>query len=309
MNQQIKGHLCMLGANTMWGLMSPVAKLVMSAGIVAPLFLADARIVGAAILFWLLSLVRPYEHVPAPDLLRLAGAAMLSILFNQGCFIVGVGYTSPGEASIITTTMPMWVMVFGALFFGQKLTVRKLLGIALGGIGALTLIISGMSTAVRGNNPVLGDILVLCAQMSYATYLLIYRNFIKRYSLVTLMKWMFTFASVGSLAISFRTVVSMDYSALDTPLIAGIAYVVVGGTFLAYVFMTYGQKTLRPEVVGMYNYLQPIVALMVGLTLGLDRFSPLKGLAIVMIFSGVYIVATARASESPEKSRISPQAR
>lgn len=101
----------------------------------------------------------------------------------------------------------------------------------------------------------------------------------------------------------------MDYSALDTALIAGIAYVVVGGTFLAYVFMTYGQKTLRPEVVGMYNYLQPIVALMVGLTLGLDRFSPLKGLAIVMIFSGVYIVASARASESSEKSRISPQAR
>ncbi len=297
---QLKGHLCMAGANTMWGLMAPIAKLVMSVGVVMPLFLANARIVGAAVLFWLLSLTQPGEPVPAADKWRLAGAAMLSILFNQGCFIVGVGYTSPGEASIITTTMPMWVMALGAIFFGQKLTLRKLGGIALGAGGALMLIVSGMSTAVRGNNPLLGDILVLVAQMSYASYLLIYRNFIRRYSLVTLMKWMFTFASIGVIIISMPTMLATDYAALDGLQIAGVAYVVVCGTFLAYVCMTYGQKTLRPEVVGMYNYLQPVISMLAGLSLGLDRFSPLKGLAIAMVFSGVYIVATG-ASRQPER--------
>lgn len=297
---QLKGHLCMAGANTMWGLMAPIAKLVMSVGVVMPLFLANARIVGAAVLFWLLSLTQPGEPVPAADKWRLAGAAMLNILFNQGCFIVGVGYTSPGEASIITTTMPMWVMALGAIFFGQKLTLRKLGGIALGAGGALMLIVSGMSTAVRGNNPLLGDILVLVAQMSYASYLLIYRNFIRRYSLVTLMKWMFTFASIGVIIISMPTMLATDYAALDGLQIAGVAYVVVCGTFLAYVCMTYGQKTLRPEVVGMYNYLQPVISMLAGLSLGLDRFSPLKGLAIAMVFSGVYIVATG-ASRQPER--------
>lgn len=297
---QLKGHLCMAGANTMWGLMAPIAKLVMSVGVVMPLFLANARIIGAAALFWLLSLTQPGEPVPAADKLRLAGAAMLSILFNQGCFIVGVGYTSPGEASIITTTMPMWVMALGAIFFGQNLTLGKLGGIALGAGGALMLIVSGMSTAVRGNNPLLGDILVLMAQMSYASYLLIYRNFIRRYSLVTLMKWMFTFASVGVIIISMPTMLATDYASLDGLQIAGVAYVVVCGTFLAYVCMTYGQKTLRPEVVGMYNYLQPVISMLAGLSLGLDRFSPLKGLAIAMVFSGVYIVATG-ATPQPER--------
>lgn len=294
MNHQVKGHLCMVGANTMWGLMSPVAKLVMSVGVVTPLFLANSRIVGAAVLFWLLSLTQPYQRVPTADLWRLAGAAVLSILLNQGSFIMGVGYTSPGEASIITTTMPMWVMVLGALFFGHRLTLRKIGGIILGAGGALTLIISGMSTVVRGNNPLLGDLLVLAAQLSYASYLLIYYNFIKRYSLVTLMKWMFTFASIGSLIVTFPTILSTDYAALDWLQVSGVAFVVVGGTFLAYVFMMYGQQHLRPEVVGMYNYVQPVVASLVGLSLGLDRFSWLKGIAIVMIFSGVYIVATAR---------------
>ncbi|MDE6456989.1 MAG: hypothetical protein K2L31_00115 [Muribaculum sp.] len=71
---QFKGHVSMLGVNVMWGMMAPVAKMVMAAGIVAPMLMTDFRIFGAAILFWLTSLLLPKEHVPAGDLLRLAGA-------------------------------------------------------------------------------------------------------------------------------------------------------------------------------------------------------------------------------------------
>lgn len=48
-----KGHLAMIAANAMWGLMSPAAKVVLTAGTVTPLLLTDMRIAGAAILFWL----------------------------------------------------------------------------------------------------------------------------------------------------------------------------------------------------------------------------------------------------------------
>lgn len=89
----------MLGANTMWGLMAPIAKMVMAAGIVSPLLMTNFRIIGAALLFWTASLFAPYEKVPPRDFLLLAGAAMLGILFNQGCYVFGVGFTSPGEAS------------------------------------------------------------------------------------------------------------------------------------------------------------------------------------------------------------------
>lgn len=115
----------MLGANIMWGLMSPVAKLVMSAGIVTPLIMTDFRIFGAALLFWVASLFCKSEHVPPRDLLLLAGAAMLGVLCNQGCFIFGVGFTSPGEASLITTTMPMWVMVLAWLILKGTYNLEK----------------------------------------------------------------------------------------------------------------------------------------------------------------------------------------
>ena len=52
-----KGHASMLGANTMWGLMSPISKFVMLGGAVTPLVVTDLRIFGAMILFWVVSLI------------------------------------------------------------------------------------------------------------------------------------------------------------------------------------------------------------------------------------------------------------
>lgn len=312
---QVKGHVSMLGANVMWGMMAPVAKMVMAAGVVAPLLMTDFRIFGAAILFWLTSLLLPREHVPAGDLLRLAGAGMLGIVFNQGCYVFGVGYTYPSEASIITTTMPIWVMILAALFLGEPVTWKKVTGILLGGSGAVLLVMGGhgASAEMSADNPVLGDMLVLTAQLSYALYLTLYKNFIRKYSLVTLMKWMFTFASVAILPFSLPTIVSTDWQALTAAETGGVAYVVLGGTFLAYIFVMIGQKALRPTLVGMYNYVQPIVATTIGIWMGLDVMTPVKAIAVAMIFGGVLLVNLSRAAHkekaTPVDSDVSDEGR
>lgn len=298
---KLKGHASMLGANSMWGLMAPVAKTVMAAGVVTPLLMTNFRIIGAAVLFWVTSLFTPAERVPRGDLLRLAGAAMLGILFNQGCYISGVGLTSPGEASIITTTMPLWVMLFAALILGEPITLRKVGGIVLGASGALILVLSASRTGLKGDNPTLGDTLVLIAQCSYALYLTFYRNFVKRYSVVTLMKWMFTFAALPLVLFSLADWREFTPASMTATEIAGAAFVVVGATYVAYIFIMVGQKTLRPTLVGMYNYVQPVVASVVGVWLGLDTFGPMKILAVVLIFSGVFLVTISKARQPADQ--------
>lgn len=291
---KLKGHLAMLGANMMWGLMSPVVKIVFASGAVPPMIMVDFRVAGAALLFWLTSLFLPREHVPPKDILRLFGAGMLGVLFNQGCFILGVSLTSPGEASLVTTTMPMWVMLLAWLILREPITLKKAGGIAAGAAGAIILIMGNGGTA-SGSNPALGDVIVLLAQLSYALYLTLYRNFIRKYSLVTLMKWMFLSATVVGLPGSVKWLAATDWQIISAMEWSGIAYVVVCGTFLAYVCIMIGQKNLRPTLVGMYNYVQPVVATITGICLGLDRFTPVKALAIVLIFSGVWLVTISKA--------------
>ena len=237
----------MLGANVLWGLMAPVAKIVMSAGVVSALLLANFRMIGAAVLFWTASLFVPREKVSRPDLIRLAVAAMLGIVLNQGCYTFGVSMTSPGEASIITTTMPIWVMLLAALLLHEPVTAHKAGGIALGLTGALTLVLSSASASTQGSS-LAGDILVLTAQLSYALYLTFFSRFIRKYSVVTLMKWMFLFASLAVLPFSL------------------------------------------PE----WLPVQPVVACLVGVMLGMDSFTPLKGVAVALIFVGVWLVNTSR---------------
>lgn len=294
---KVKGHLAMLGANVMWGLMSPVAKIVFATGVVAPMIMVDFRVAGAALLFWLTSLFMPKEHVPFGDVLRLFGAGMLGVLLNQGCFILGVSLTSPGEASLVTTTMPMWVMLLAWLILGEPITVKKAGGIVLGAAGAIILIM-GKGPQEPGSNPALGDVIVLCAQLCYALYLTLYRNFIRKYSLVTLMKWMFLSATVVGLPAGIKWIAATDWSAISAIEWGGIAYVVIFATFLAYICIMVGQKSLRPTLVGMYNYVQPIVATIAGVCLGLEHFTFTQALAIVLIFTGVWLVTISKAKET-----------
>lgn len=295
----------MLGANCMWGLMSPISKFVMMAGVVSPLVVTDMRITGAMILFWVASFFQKPEHVGHKDLARLFGAALLGIVLNQGCFIFGVSLSSLGDASIITTSMPLWAMLLAAFILKEPITGKKVLGIAAGACGALMLIMGSGShvknmASAGGDYAIWGDLLVLSAQFCYALYIVVYKDFVNKYSLITIMKWMFTYAFICVIPFSAGDLMQTAWSQLSWTEIMGLTYIVVCATFLSYMFIVVGQKILRPTVAGMYNYVQPLVACIVAVIWGMDTFNWIKAVAIVLIFSGVYLVTASRSRQEVE---------
>ena len=297
-----KGHASMLGANVMWGLMSPVSKYVMSGGTVTPFDVTALRVGGAMVLFWFASFFQRQEHVPLKDILKLFGASLLAIVFNQGCFIFGVNLSSPGEASIITTSMPLWAMLLAAVVLKEPITGKKVSGIVIGACGALLLILGSgghvqSEPVLSGSNWVWGDLLVLSAELSFALYIVLFKNFVSKYSLITIMKWMFTCAFVCFIPFSANDLVTLDWAGLDGVMISGLVFIVVGATFLSYILMVVGQKELRPTVAGMYNYIQPLVACVVAVCWGMDTFNLTKILAVLLIFGGVYLVTASRARQ------------
>lgn len=305
MKTSLKGHAAMLCANSMWGLMSPVSKYVMLGGAVTPLAVTDLRITGAMVLFWVLSLFQKPEHVPHKDLARLFGASLLGIVLNQGCFIFGVSLSSPGDASIITTSMPLWAMLLAAVILKEPITGKKVLGIAAGAAGALLLILGSggqvkAGAAAVGGHAVWGDLLVLSAQLCYALYIVVYKDFVRKYSLVTIMKWMFTYAFICVLPFSAGDLMRTSWECLRGTDVAALAFIVVGATFLSYMLVVVGQKNLRPTVAGMYNYIQPLVACAVAVVWGMDSLNWVKGVAVALIFGGVYLVTASRSREEIE---------
>ncbi len=288
-----KGHVALLAANIIWGLNAPIGKEALA--VVSATAVTAYRMLGACFAFWILSLFLPHEHVTRRDKVMLLFAALFGIVFNQGMFIYGLSLTSPVDASIITSMPPIITMILSAIFLREPITWKKVIGTVLGVSGALILIFGNSSShgGVSSGNA-LGDLLCLLAQVSFCIYLTLFKGLISRYSPVTVSKWLFLYASICFLPFSYNEILAVDYLSLPFSIYWRLAFVVFGATFLSYLFMTTGQHLLRPTIISMYNYAQPVVATIVSVTLGLSVFSFSIGVAVLLIFSGVYFVTQSK---------------
>ena len=288
MNKNVQGHIFALTANILWGLMAPIGKSALME--FSALSVTTFRMVGAAACFWLLSAFCKYEHVDHRDMLKIFFASLFALVFNQGVYIFGLSMTSPIDASIVTTTLPIVTMIIAAIYLKEPITNLKV----------LTLILSSQ-TAGSGNGSIIGDLLCLVAQISFSIYLTVFKGLSQKYSPITLNKWMFIYASMCYIPFSYQDVAGIQWAEVSTAAYAQIGYVVIGGSFLAYIFIMTAQRLLRPTVVSMYNYMQPIVASIAAIIMGLGVFGWEKGIAIALVFLGVYIVTKSKSKADFEK--------
>jgi len=293
-NNHLGAHLSVLASCIIWGLMSPLGKDAMLHGI-SGIDMVSIRVAGAAALFWGLSLFTGKARLKPKDILIFIPAAVFGIVLNQCGFTIGLSITSPGNASIVTTTLPIFAMIFSFLILHEPITWKKAGGVALGCAGALTLVIMSAQSGNDKIGNIKGDLIVLGAQISYAFFLSVFNPMVRKYDVVTVNKWMFLFATLIVWPFSFSHVISVDWSAVPARCILETAYVVVFGTFISYIMLIYAQKTLRPTVVAVYNYVQPVVALTVSVMAGLGIFSPVQAAAIILIFCGVMMVNRSKA--------------
>ena len=301
-NAPLRAHLSMFTAEAIWGLMAPIAKDAMNTGFDG-ILVVSFRVVGAALLFWLGSLMGKREHIPVRDILKLAGAALLGIVFNQCLFNIGLSITSPVNASIVTTSMPIFAMVLSFFILREPITWRKGLGVAIGCCGALILILSSASAGNAKVGDIRGDLMCLAAQFSFALYLALFNPLIRKYNVFTVNKWMFTWATLFVLPFTGWHVSQLPWSSFSTATWLELGYIVVLGTFVCYLLSVVAQGVLRPTVVSVYNYVQPIVAVAVSVAVGLSVFTLPQAIAVILVFSGVWLVIKSKSKRDLERVR------
>lgn len=169
-NRALIAHLSMFGACAGWGLMAPVGKDAMTHGFDG-ITMVTFRVVGACLLFWIASIFAPKENVPLRDKLMFIGAGIFGLVLNQCCYTIGLSITSPINASIVTTSMPIFAMLLAALILKEPITGKKALGVLMGCSGALILILTSAAHASDKVGDIRGDLLCLFAQFSFALYL------------------------------------------------------------------------------------------------------------------------------------------
>ena len=307
-------HLSMFGACAIWGLMAPLGKDAMTHGLDG-ITMVSMRVFGGMVLFWLTSLIITFrtrslsqankENVPMRDRLMFCGAALFGLVFNQCCYTLGLSITSPINASIVTTSMPIFAMILAAIILKEPITGKKALGVLTGCSGALILILTSAAATTDKVGDIRGDLLCLGAQFSFALYLSLFNPLIRRYSVFTINKWMFLWATLIIIPFTIPHMLTIEWLAVPALSWWEAAYVVVFGTFIGYILTMIGQRTLRPTVVSIYNYVQPIVSVTVSIITGIGIFQWSQALAVILVFAGVWWVTKSKSRRDIERERSS----
>ncbi len=293
-------HLCLFCSGAFWGLMAPVGKDAMMHGIDG-IDLVSFRVLGGAILFWLTSFFTKKEKVPVKDIFLFGAAGIFALVFNQCSYTIGLNMTSPSNSSIMTTSMPIFAMVLSFLILKEPITWKKLVGVLMGCVGAIIIITTSATSGNAKVGNIRGDLLCMSAQLSFALYLALFKNLLSKYSLFTINKWMFTWATIVIWPFTIGHVGAIDFASVPMSTWWEAGYVIFFGTYLGYICMMIGQKTLRPTVVSVYNYVQPVVSVSVSVMASLAVFKGMQAFAALLIFSGVWLVVKSKSKRDMEK--------
>ena len=105
------------------------------------------------------------------------------------------------------------------------------------------------------------------------------------------MKWIFLFGLLLVSAPGLPAFMRVNWGSLPGDIMMSVLFVVVGTTFLAYLLNMYSLKYVKPITVSIYIYSQPVIASIVALILGQDVITPVKIVAALLVFTGVYFVS------------------
>lgn len=289
------GHGASFIAYTIFGLNIVICKDITRNDLLSPLALFCLRSVGAGLLFWILSLFMPNEQVEKRDLPKIFAASILGFFLTQITFLMAIADITPMDCSIISALSPIYTMCIAAIVIKEPITLKKAGGVILSLCGIIYLITSSVSAtgSVTQTKPI-GVFLIFMNSLCFSLYLGMFKPLISKYSVVTFMKWIFLFSTIISLPFATKELMQVDYTLLSDKFLAEIGFLIICATFISYFLIPISQKLIRPTLVSMYSYVQPIIAIVISISIGMDTLTWQKVIAAITVFSGVLLVSFSR---------------
>jgi|TARA_B100000767_G_scaffold20612_1_gene18624 drug/metabolite transporter (DMT)-like permease len=290
MSKRNLGLLAAFGATLIYGFNHTIAKNVMPIYI-EPFGFVLLRVLGAAILFWFLSIFFKNQKIDKKDWPRIILCSFLGMVINMLAFIKGLQLSTPINSSVLITIVPILVFSFSAIILKEKVSLMKIFGISAGFIGALILILYSPLSGFNAPNIPMGNLLFVLNSATYGLYLIFVKPLVEKYNIITLFRWLFLFGFLMNFPITINEFIEVQWSSLPIyDAILPMIYVVVGTTFSTYLLNAYALTKLKASTVSSFVYMQPIVGIVYALTTKNDALTLTNVVGMLLIFLGIYLV-------------------
>jgi len=261
----------------------------MNENFIKPFGFVLLRVIGATALFWIISIFLPKQKIDKKDYLKFFVAALFGVVINMLLFFKGLEYTSPIHASSIMIIVPIIILILSAIILKEKVTTLKIVGVALGLVGALVLTIYGKS-ARQGDNVALGNLFVFLNAISYSIYVILIKKLTAKYHPFTFIKWLFLIGLIILTPFGYSELKAVEWQTFTPYISFSVLFVIIGATFGTYLFNPLALNKLKASTVGIFIYLQPVIAGLFAISMGADFIDSIKIVAMLIIFLGVYLV-------------------
>ena len=299
LREKTGGHLACFIAYAIFGINIIVCKDLTSSRLLSPIALFFVRSLGAGALFWLLSCFLPKERVEKKDMGKILLASLLGFFVTQVTFLMAIPDITPMDCSIVSSLSPIYTMFIAAYALKEPITWRKSGGVLISFLGIIYLILNSVTGSGGTTQTHLQGILLMVMNgLAFSLYLGLFKPVIQRYSVITFMKWIFLFSTVMTLPWGCIELWKLDTSRFTGTYLAELAFLIVCSTFITYFLIPLGQKRIRPTLVSMYSYVQPIIAVVISICIGMDSLTWQKVLAALMVFGGVVMVNYSKSAGS-----------
>ena len=290
MNKRTIALFAAFAATSIFGFNHTIAKELMP-DVLSPNALLYCRVVGAAICFWFISLFVKNEKIEVKDFKLIIICAFFGMGLNMITALNGLYNSTPINSAIITTLAPIFIFLISVIIIKEKITRIKYVGVFIGFCGTLTLILLNEKSVSSAPNINLGNFYLFINSISYALYFVLVKPLTKKYSMITIMKWLFLFSIFINMPFGLIEFTEINWVEISGVSLLKISYVVFCTTFLVYLLNLYALKNLKASTVGMFIYLQPVIGILFAIYRGADKLTVADASSVLLVFIGVYLVS------------------
>jgi drug/metabolite transporter (DMT)-like permease len=290
-NSAAAPHLALIAVQVLFATWPIVGKIALHN--VPSVALVGFRVAGAAFTLLILARVRGnLQRIERADWPLLIVSSMLGLVLNQLLFTKGLSLTTAINATLLSTTIPVFTLLIGVILGTDRATMRRLLGITLAAAGVLYLIGPGRAQFSSGTR--IGDSLIIANSLCYGAYIAVSKNLMKRYTALTVIAWIFVVGCVITVPAAVISLSHINLGTISVSVWLAILYIIVLPTAGAYYLNGWALARVPPSTVAVYIYLQPSIAFVVAPIILGESLSLHAVIASLLIFAGVLVVTRRR---------------
>ncbi len=298
-NEELKTYIALNAAIIFWGLSFVATKIALES---IPLFtLVFARFSLASCFLLVFLIRRGFPQFTGKDHVNM----FLIALFEPGLYFIfetlGLKYTTAPKASLIIATIPVVVVIFSALFLGEKTRITGLLGIGLSLTGIAVLITGGPQFKWELGDSMLGDILIIGAVISAALYIVSARKLGQNRSPFEITSMQFMYGAIFYAPAFFWELPHMQWSAVSGRSIGALVYLTLFATVCAFLCYNFALSRVPASRAAVFINGIPVVTTLGAWMLLGEKLTMIQAAGGCIVLFAVFLTNLPGVRMSPQK--------